>query len=261
MDEDENENIFDDEEISDEDELQDIHPDDMSDAMRTLNQALIDVDDAENRFNETSRDIDQSVFDEMIDIFGSKVLSKLKKKDRKQPDCSQGHVQFEVGNYIYLVGGYIDHYRIDFDDHDQQYVKLRDVWRYDLRTEEWWLICAFGPQTILNLGLCGSAGSAIGSHLYMLFGFERRACDTNQILRFSLLDYRWERVKCVGDKPLARNKHGCFHYKDEIIVFGGFGPRAANQFADSSEINDDGQGLDPRSNQIASGRSDGRTVR
>ena len=28
---------------------------------------------------ETSRDIDQSVFDEMID----------KKKDRKQPDCSQ----------------------------------------------------------------------------------------------------------------------------------------------------------------------------
>ena len=126
----------------------------------------------------------------------------------------------------------------------------------------------------------------------MLFGFERRACDTNQILRFSLLDYRWERVKCVGDKerihqgnvdqfkpsnqfgpsgrpdgtgihdkPLARNKHGCFHYKDEIIVFGGFGPRAANQFADSSEINDDGQGLDPRSNQIASGRSDGRTVR
>ena len=25
----------------------------------------------------------------MIDIFGSKVLSKLKKKDRKQPDCSQ----------------------------------------------------------------------------------------------------------------------------------------------------------------------------
>ena len=94
----------------------------------------------------------------MIDIFGSKVLSKLKKKDRKQPDCSQergfwtkkylpnwynfpgptvrsidpyikGHVQFEVGNYIYLVGGYIDHYRLDFDDHDQQYVKLRDVWR------------------------------------------------------------------------------------------------------------------------------------
>lgn len=51
MDEDENENIFDDEEISDEDELQDIHPDDMSDAMRTLNQALIDVDDAENRLN------------------------------------------------------------------------------------------------------------------------------------------------------------------------------------------------------------------
>ena len=43
-------------------------------------------------------------------------------------------------------------------------------------------------------------------------------------------------------KPLARNKHGCFNYKDEIIVFGGFGPRAANQFADSSEINDDGQG-------------------
>ena len=41
----------------------------------------------------------------------------------------QGHVQFEVGNYIYLVGGYIDHYRIGFDDHDQQYVKLRDVWR------------------------------------------------------------------------------------------------------------------------------------
>ena len=105
---------------------------------------------------ETSRDIDQSVFDEMIDIFGSKVLSKLKKKDRKQPDCSQegdpepklsgpefgprptgpqipdqGHVQFEVGNYIYLVGGYIDHYRIDFDDHDQQYVKLRDVWRLE----------------------------------------------------------------------------------------------------------------------------------
>ena len=87
----------------------------------------------------------------MIDIFGSKVLSKLKKKDRKQPDCSQegnprfrisimgrgdgsripvkGHVQFEVGNYVYLVGGYIDHYRIGFDDHDQQYVKLRDVWR------------------------------------------------------------------------------------------------------------------------------------
>ena len=65
----------------------------------------------------------------------------------------------------------------------------------------------------------------------------------------------------IHDKPLARNKHGCFHYKDEIIVFGGFGPRAANQFADSSEINDDGQGLDPRSNQIASGRSDGRTVR
>ena len=73
-----------------------------------------------------------------------------------------------------------------------------------MRTEEWWLICAFGPQTILNLGLFGSAGSAIstgsGTYLYMLFGFERRACDTNQILRFSLLDYRWERVKCVGDK-------------------------------------------------------------
>ena len=45
MDEDENENIFDEEEISDEDELDEIHPDDMSDAMRTLNQALIDADD------------------------------------------------------------------------------------------------------------------------------------------------------------------------------------------------------------------------
>ena len=42
-----------------------------------------------NGLLEKSRDIDQSVFDEMIDIFGSKVLSKLKKKDRKQPDCSQ----------------------------------------------------------------------------------------------------------------------------------------------------------------------------
>ena len=53
------------------------------------------------------------------------------------------------------------------------------------------------------------------------------------------------RIRQFGDpcfKPLARNKHGCFNYKDEIIVFGGFGPRAANQFADSSEINDDGQG-------------------
>ena len=83
--------------------------------------------------------------------------------------------------------------------------------RYDLRTEEWWLICAFGPQTILNLGLCGSAGSAIstgsGTYLYMLFGFERRACDTNQILRFSLLDYRWERVKCVGDKERGHSNH------------------------------------------------------
>ena len=45
MDEGENENIFDEEEISDEDELDEIHPDDMSDAMRTLNQALIDADD------------------------------------------------------------------------------------------------------------------------------------------------------------------------------------------------------------------------
>ena len=81
---------------------------------------------------------------------------------------------------------------------------IYDIFRYDLRTEEWWLICAFGPQAILNLGLCGSAGSVIrngsGTYLYMLFGFERRACDTNQIIRFSLLDHRWERVKCVGDK-------------------------------------------------------------
>ena len=45
MDEDENVNIFDEEEILDEDELDEIHPDDMSDAMRTLNQALIDADD------------------------------------------------------------------------------------------------------------------------------------------------------------------------------------------------------------------------
>ena len=45
MDEDENENIFIEEEISDDDELDEIHPDDMSDAMRTLNQALIDADD------------------------------------------------------------------------------------------------------------------------------------------------------------------------------------------------------------------------
>ena len=101
MDEDENENIFDEEEILDEDELDEIHPDDMSDAMRTLNQALIDADDHIDGDDiwliaydsyvilEKSREIDQSVFDEMIDIFGSKVLSKLKKKDRKQPDCSQ----------------------------------------------------------------------------------------------------------------------------------------------------------------------------
>ena len=45
MDEDENENIFVEEEISDDDELDEIHPEDMSDAMRTLNQALIDADD------------------------------------------------------------------------------------------------------------------------------------------------------------------------------------------------------------------------
>ena len=44
MDEDENENIFVEEEIMDDDELNEIHPDDMSDAMRTLNQALIDAD-------------------------------------------------------------------------------------------------------------------------------------------------------------------------------------------------------------------------
>ena len=42
--------------------------------------------------SERSRDIDQSVFDEMVDIFGSKVLSKLKNKDRKKPDCSQERV-------------------------------------------------------------------------------------------------------------------------------------------------------------------------
>ena len=56
----------------------------------------------------------------------------------------------------------------------------------------------------MSLGLCGSAGSVIrtgsDSYLYMMFGFERRACDTNQVLRFSLQDYRWERVKCVGEK-------------------------------------------------------------
>ena len=110
MDEDENENIFVEEEISDDDELNEIHPDDMSDAMRTLNQALIDADDHIDGnhtyymlhiilliwydsylkyISEKSRDIDQSVFDEMVDIFGSKVLSKLKNKDRKKPDCSQ----------------------------------------------------------------------------------------------------------------------------------------------------------------------------
>ena len=51
------------------------------------------------RHLETSRDIDQSVFDEMIDIFGSKVLSKLKKKDRKQPDCSQeGNQKFRISD-------------------------------------------------------------------------------------------------------------------------------------------------------------------
>ena len=55
-------------------------------------------------------------------------------------------------------------------------------------------------KNILGFSL-GLGGIAItGAVLYMLFGFERRACDTNQILRFSLLDYRWERVKCVGDK-------------------------------------------------------------
>ena len=51
MDEDENENIFDEDEFSDDDAIQDIHPDDMSEAMRALNSALIDADDAENRLS------------------------------------------------------------------------------------------------------------------------------------------------------------------------------------------------------------------
>ena len=110
-------------------------------------------------------------------------------------------------------------------DHTVLY-KLQSInYRYDLRTEEWWLICAFGPQTILNLGLCGSAGSAIGSYLYMLFGFERRACDTNQILRFSLSDYRWERVKCVGDKDEIQNQYEIYRISYTLYHIPQNGPK------------------------------------
>ena len=89
----------------------------------------------------------------MIDIFGSKVLSKLKKKiennriahrkgitDRpwsvngpENDSVCRSHfrVTSNLKSEIYLVGGYIDHYRLGFDDHDQQYIKLRQQQLHD----------------------------------------------------------------------------------------------------------------------------------
>ena len=67
----------------------------------------------------------------MVDLFNGKIISKIKQKNGRPitPDCSQGHVQFQVGNYCYLVGGYVDHNKHGLAD-EQEYVKLRDLWRF-----------------------------------------------------------------------------------------------------------------------------------
>lgn len=151
-------------------------------------------------------------------------FNNLELRSRFEPLPVYGHVAISEGDFVYVVSGYRPIPTSSWANQPKQiYRPLRDVWRLNKITNEWYLISTFGRPEILNYGLCGAAGAIVNGALYLMYGFQKR--DLSHILKLDLTTWRWEIVSPEQKSlPAPRNKHGAWSYEDNVIIFGGFGP-------------------------------------
>lgn len=103
-------------------------------------------------------------------------FNNLELRSRFEPLPVYGHVAISEGDFVYVVSGYrvFRLRKAVFDptfqpiptsswanQPKQIYRPLRDVWRLNKITNEWYLISTFGRPEILNYGLCGAAGAIV----------------------------------------------------------------------------------------------------
>ncbi|KAJ0063299.1 hypothetical protein NL108_015778 [Boleophthalmus pectinirostris] len=135
------------------------------------------------------------------------------------PAERSGHVAVVDGTAMYVWGGYKNAQNHGFFD---LYLPRNEIWMYSMETGEWSKHLAGGN---LHTSMSGSCGVCVDGVLYLFGGHHARG-NTNRIYRLPLHgpSLTWEEMRELsGTPPSAKDKLGCWVYRNKIIYFGGYG--------------------------------------
>ncbi|KAL4481014.1 hypothetical protein ABPG72_014482 [Tetrahymena utriculariae] len=123
-----------------------------------------------------------------------------------------GHQTVVVGQYMYLIGGYID------DAYPQ--VAREQIYRLDCETYEWEkVVCntSSAPEHRDSHSLC-----LIQGKIYLFGGKTADERVKNDIVVFDTKKHEWKKIDATGTLPLVRESHQACSFEDRyMIVFGG----------------------------------------
>ncbi|XP_062863887.1 kelch domain-containing protein 2 [Trichomycterus rosablanca] len=135
------------------------------------------------------------------------------------PAERSGHVAVMDRNCMYVWGGYKNAEAPGFSD---LYLPRHEIWIFDMETRRWRRQVSGGD---LPQPMSGSCGVCVEGVLYLFGGHHARG-NTNWIYRLPLRasSFCWERMKDLkGLAPTAKDKLGCWVYKNRLVFFGGYG--------------------------------------
>uniref|UniRef100_A0A8C6WFE5 Kelch domain containing 2 n=1 Tax=Neogobius melanostomus TaxID=47308 RepID=A0A8C6WFE5_9GOBI len=135
------------------------------------------------------------------------------------PAERSGHVAVVDHNAMYVWGGYKNAQNHGFFD---LYLPRNEIWMYSMETGVWSKHVAGGN---LHTSMSGSCGVCVDGALYLFGGHHARG-NTNRMYRLPLRGptLTWEEMRDLkGTPPSAKDKLGCWVYRNKIIYFGGYG--------------------------------------
>lgn len=135
------------------------------------------------------------------------------------PAERSGHVAVVDRSTMYVWGGYKNAQNHGFFD---LYLPRNEVWMYSMETGVWSKLVAGGN---LHTSMSGSCGVCVDGMLYLFGGHHARG-NTNRMYRLPLRmpTLTWEEMRDLkGTPPSAKDKLGCWVYRNKIIYFGGYG--------------------------------------
>ncbi|XP_071832428.1 kelch domain-containing protein 3-like isoform X2 [Apostichopus japonicus] len=134
------------------------------------------------------------------------------------PSGTDGHSACEIGNAMYLFGGFVDPLQI--------YSNM--VFMLDLRNNNWRLLqrksevvphwrdfhtaTAVGPQMVVFGGRSDQSGR----------WYTEQEFYCNKVWIFDTRNQQWTHPECSGEPPKGRRSHSAFVHKGSMYVFGGF---------------------------------------